>query len=66
MSDRTRIHRGAMRSWYRDPDKVTRQFIRIICSDPELDFCVSRLVGLFGVDEPETQGGWAHHVRQSA
>lgn len=42
-------------------DRVSREFIRLICSDPELDFRLSRLLILFGIDMPETHGGYAHH-----
>jgi hypothetical protein len=42
-------------------DQTSRDFIRLICHDPELDFRLSQLLVLFGTDMPETHGGYAHH-----
>lgn len=44
-----------------DWDVITTRFIRMVCTDAELDYNLSRLLMLFAVDMPETQGGYAHH-----
>lgn len=40
---------------------ISKRFIHIVCSDPQLDFDLSRLLVLFATDMPETYGGYGHH-----
>lgn len=50
-----------MRARYRDPDKTTRVFIGIVTSDPEMDFRLGCLLGLFATDFPWWDNGYSHH-----
>jgi hypothetical protein len=42
-------------------DETTRRFLRIVTSDPDLDFRLGRVLMLFGTEMPVTHGGYAHH-----
>lgn len=44
-----------------NPDDISRQFIRIIASNPEIDFMLCDLGGLFAVPPPKMTHDWAHH-----
>ena len=39
----------------------TKRFIGIVCSDPDLDYRLSRLLVLFAPEMPRTYGDYASH-----
>lgn len=44
-----------------DWDEISKEFIWIIGSDPDLDYRLGRILLLFAVDMPEMSGGYCHH-----
>lgn len=56
--------RNPVAYWMRESKAmVARHFIWTVCSDPDLDYRLSRLLALFATDMPKTYGDYAHHRR---
>lgn len=43
------------------PDQISKRFINLIVSDPDVDYRLGRLFGLFAVAPPAMVGAYCHH-----
>lgn len=43
------------------PDQISKRFINLIVYDPDLDYRLGRLFGLFAIPAPTMAGAYCHH-----